>query len=152
MFQRSRNNYNSITNNNHSYSNNWEIINISDYTSVHADHAVDEQILSTYWSYLWELVRHCRYLCSWFLAVVRQLCQTVGRTNKGGGKWADLCNCLSLQVSAGPQACPHDPSPRPWPICRWWGHTWSQDAVLPPAQQYDWTYSLSTHSHEQKRT
>jgi len=35
-----------ITDKNHNYSNNYEIFIISDYISVYADHAIDEQISS----------------------------------------------------------------------------------------------------------
>ena len=62
-----------ITNKHYNYSNNEDIFIVPDYISVYADHAMDKQISSAYWSYLQKWVQHCQNHCAWFLARVIQL-------------------------------------------------------------------------------
>jgi len=60
-----------VTNKSYGHSNNEEKFIIAHSVFVYA---MNKQIPSADWSYLRQWVQHCRYLLSWFLAEIRQLC------------------------------------------------------------------------------
>jgi len=84
-----------ITNRNYNYSNNYDILIVSDYISVYADHAMDKQISSADWLYLLQLVQYCWYLCPYFW-LESDNCAYWLNCAHNFAKWRPIINTLTV--------------------------------------------------------